>query len=103
MDGYRVEWLPPYMLTTPPLSNTPVLVWMSIMPAVRSAIFGGQGAGDQPHGIGQTGIEGLAEHRNAFRQDDAVQPVLQAVMLAAHMQLAETVLGHARHAAAPRN
>ena len=59
------------------------------------AIFGGQGAGDQPHGFRQARIERLAEHRNAFRQDDAVQAVLQAVMLAAHMQLAEAVLGHA--------
>ena len=44
----------------------------------------------------QARIEGLAEHRNAFGQDDAVEAVLQAVMLAADMQLAEGILRHAR-------
>ena len=44
----------------------------------------------------QPRIERLAEHRNAFRQDDAVDAVLQAVVLAADVQLAEGILRHAR-------
>jgi len=66
--------------------------------AGAQAIFGGQGAGNQPYRVGQARIQGLSEYGNAFRQNDAVQPVLQAVMFAAHMQLTEAVLGHARHA-----
>ena len=84
------------MLTSPPLSNTPLLVWMSMMPAVRRPYS----AGNAPvirRTVGQARIQRLAEHRNTLGQDDAVQPVLQAVVLAAHMQLAETVLRHARH------
>ena len=45
--------------------------------------------------FGQTRIERLAEHRNAFGQDDAVEAVLQAVVLAADVQLAEGILRHA--------
>ena len=60
------------------------------------AIFGRQRAGDQAHRFRQPRIQGLAEHRNAFGQDDAVEAVLQAVMLAADMQLAEGFLRHAR-------
>ena len=37
-------------------------------------------------------IEGLAEHVDAFGKDDPVQPVLQAVVLAADVQLPERVL-----------
>ena len=62
---------------------------------VLQAIFGGQGAVDQLDAFRQARIEGLAEHRNAFGQDDAVEAVLQAVMLAADMQLAEGILRHA--------
>ena len=60
------------------------------------AIFGRQRAINQPHRLRQPGIERLAESRNAFRQDDAVQPILQAVMLAPHMQLAKGILAGAR-------
>ena len=60
------------------------------------AVFGWQGAGDQLHRIGKSGIERLSKHRDAFWNDDAVQAVLQAVVLAAHMQLPEGVLRHAR-------
>ena len=56
------------------------------------AIFGRQGAGDQLHRFRQPRIEGLSEHGYAFGNDDAVQAVLQAIVLAADMQLAEGIL-----------
>src|SRR6185312_7633324 len=59
------------------------------------AIFRRQGAIDQAHGLREARIQGLAEDGNAFRQDDPVDAVLQAVMLAADMELAEGILGHA--------
>jgi hypothetical protein len=59
------------------------------------AVFRRQGTVDQPHGFRQARIERMAEHRNAFRQDDAVDAVLQAIMFAADMKLAEGILCHA--------
>ena len=41
-------------------------------------------------------IERLAEHADALGKDDAVQAVLQAVVLAADVQLSEGVLGDTR-------
>ena len=67
-----------------------------MMPAVRLPYSAGRAPVISRTDFGQPRIERLAEHRNAFRQDDAVEPVLQAVMLAADMQLAEGILGHAR-------
>ena len=65
-------------------------------PRGAQAVLGGQGPGDQRHLPRQPGAEGLAEHAEPFGQDHPVQPVLEAVVLPAHMQLAEAVLGHAR-------
>ena len=59
------------------------------------AVFGGQGAGDQLDAAGQAGADGLAEHAEALGQDDAVEAELQAVVLAADVQLAVRVLRHA--------
>ena len=60
------------------------------------AVLGRQGAGDQAEAVDQARTERLAEHRNSLRQDDAVQPVLDAVVVVAHVVLAEAVLHHAR-------
>ncbi len=59
------------------------------------AVLGGQRAGDQLQRADEARIEGLAEHRDAFGDDDAVEAVLQAVVLAAGLQLAERILRHA--------
>ncbi len=64
-------------------------------PGGAQAVLGRQGAGDQRHPIRQPGTQGLAEYRKALRQNDAVDPVLNAVVLAADMQLAIAVLRHA--------
>ena len=56
-------------------------------------VLGRHGAGDQAHAFHQPRAEGLAEHRNAFRQDDPVDAVLQVVVIVAHVELTETVLG----------
>jgi hypothetical protein len=37
-------------------------------------------------------VERLSEHRDALRQDDPVDPVLQAVVFAADMELSEGIL-----------
>ncbi len=60
------------------------------------SILGGQCTSDELQRADQTRIERLSEDRNAFRNDDAVEAVLQAVVLAAHMQLSERILRHAR-------
>ena len=67
-----------------------------MMPAVRLPYSAGSAPVIRRTDSARRGIQGLAEHRNAFGQDDAVEPVLQAVMLAANMQLAEAILRHAR-------
>ena len=54
-----------------------------------------QRTGDQRHAVGKAGLERLAEHRQPLRQFDAVEPVLHVGMLAAQVDLAETVLRHA--------
>ena len=67
-----------------------------MMPAVRLPYSAGRAPVIRRTDSRQPGIQGLAEHRNAFRQDDAVEAVLQAIMLAADVQLAEGILRHAR-------
>ncbi len=57
------------------------------------SILGGQCAIDERHRGNQPRIQRLAEDTDAFGQDDAVQPILQAVVLAAHVELAERILG----------
>ncbi len=52
------------------------------------AVFGRQRAVDQLDRFRQPGVQRLAEHADAFRQDDAVDAVLQVVVLAADMELA---------------
>ena len=65
-------------------------------PRGAQAVLGRQGPGDQRHLARKPGAEGLAEHAEPLGQDHPVQPVLEAVVLPAHVQLAETVLGHTR-------
>jgi hypothetical protein len=48
--------------------------------------------------IDQARAERLAEHREALGQDGAVDAILQAVMVVAHVELAEAVLHHAGQA-----
>ncbi len=78
----------------PPGISIPLLVVMSMMPARAQAIFRGSAPvirlnrGDEPR------VQGLAEDADAFRQDDAVEPILQAVVLAANVELAERILRH---------
>src|SRR5581483_244497 len=60
------------------------------------AVLRRQRASDEIQRLDQSGIERLAEDRDAFREDDSVQAVLQAVVLAADVHLAEGILGHTR-------
>jgi hypothetical protein len=90
-------WLPPYIETSPPLSNKPLLGLMSTMPPVIQAIFRRQRAGDEFDRRGEPRIERLAEHADAFGKRDAVEPVLQRVVLAADMELPVGILRHAGH------
>ena len=46
--------------------------------------------------LGKPRIERLAEDAEAFRQDDAVEAILQRIVLGADMQLAELILHDAR-------
>ena len=60
----------------------------------------GQGAGKQRNAAGKAGFERLPEDRKTLGQLHAVDPELHIGMLAAHMDLAETVLrdaGHLQH------
>jgi hypothetical protein len=60
------------------------------------AIFGGQGAGDERDGSpARRGSSVWPNTEMPSGNDDAVEAILQAVVLAAHMQLAEGILRHA--------
>ncbi len=65
-------------------------------PGGAQAILRRQGAGEQVDVGRQAGAEGLAEHRQALGEDHIVQPVLDVVVVAADVQLAERILGRAR-------
>ena len=65
---------------------------------LAEAVLGGQRAGDQRHLAGILGGQRIGEQRQPFGQLHAVQPVLQVAVVAAHVELAETVLRHARRA-----
>jgi hypothetical protein len=68
---------------------------MSMMPAVRSPYSAGNApviSVSEEISAGQR----LPEDADALGQDDAVEPVLQAVVLAAHVKLAEGILRHVR-------
>ena len=56
------------------------------------AVLGGEGAGDQRHLAREPWTERLSEDAEALRQDHAVEAELQAVVLAADMELAKAVL-----------
>ena len=58
------------------------------------AIFGGQCTGDERDRLDQARVERLPEHADALGQDQAVDTVLQAVVLAANVELAERILSH---------
>ena len=58
------------------------------------AILRRQCAGDQLQRGDQPRAERLPEHADTLGQDDAIQAVLQVVVIAAHVKLAEGVLGH---------
>ncbi len=62
------------------------------------AILRRQRAGEQRERIGEARRQDLAEERQPFRQLHAIEPVLQAAVIAAHMDLAEAVLHHAGRA-----
>ena len=62
------------------------------------AVLRRQGAGEQRKRVGEPGRQDLAEQGQPFRQLNAVEPVLQAAVVAAHMDLAEAVLHHAGRA-----
>jgi hypothetical protein len=55
-------------------------------------VFGGQRAGDELHRRREARIERLAEDADTFGDDDAVETVLQRIVLAADVELPETVL-----------
>ncbi len=55
-------------------------------------ILRGQGTGEQLQALDHVRIERLAEFADAFRQDDAVDAVLQIGMIAAHVDRAERIL-----------
>ena len=56
-----------------------------------------QGAGEQRNAAGEAGFERLPEDRKTLGQLHAIDPELHIGMLAAHMDLAETVLRDAGH------
>src|SRR5450631_1304441 len=56
-----------------------------------------QRAGDQAHGRDEARIQSLAEYADPFRQNDAIDPILQAVVLAADMKLTEGILRNLGH------
>ena len=58
-------------------------------------VLGWQSASDQRQAAGEAFRQCLTEHRQAFRQLHAVQPVLHVGMLAAQMDLAKAVLRRA--------
>src|SRR5580704_15026864 len=53
------------------------------------AVFGRQRAGDEAQRGDQPRAQGLAEDADALGQDDAVQAVLQVVVVGTHVQLTE--------------
>src|ERR1700692_198247 len=65
-------------------------------PRSAKTIFRGQRSGDQGERGNQARIKRLAEDADTLRQDDAVQAVLKAVVLTAHMELPKRVLGDIR-------
>ena len=60
------------------------------------SVFRRQRAGHQTDRGDEARIERLPEHGNSLGKDDAVDTVLQAVVLAAHVELSEGVLRHVR-------
>ena len=62
------------------------------------AVLGRQGAGEQRHLVGVARGQDVVEQRQACRQLHAVEPVLHVAVIAAHVDLAETVLHHAGRA-----
>ena len=62
------------------------------------AVLRRQRPGQQRHRVDRACHQELAEARQAVRQLHAVEPVLQVAVVAAHVDLAETVLHHARRA-----
>ena len=62
------------------------------------AVLGRQGAGEQRHLVGVARGQDVVEQRQALGQLHAVEPVLHVAVVAAHVDLAETVLHHAGRA-----
>ena len=69
-----------------------------MMPAVRKPYCAGSAPVISDIGFAQPRSQALAEQRQALGQLHAVEPVLQVAVVAAHMELAEAVLGDARRA-----
>src|ERR1700730_7872693 len=63
----------------------------------KKSILRRQGAGKERNTAGKAGFERLSEHRKPLRQLHAVDPELHIGMLAADMDLTETVLRDAGH------
>ena len=62
---------------------------MSMMPAVRSPNWAGQGAGQQADAVGETRTQHLPETGNAFGELDPVDAILKIGMIAAHVNLSK--------------
>ena len=58
-------------------------------------ILGGQRAGDEPESLRKTRAQLGTEARDAFRQQDVVDAILQVGMFAADMHLPERILRYA--------
>ena len=67
-----------------------------MMPAVRRPYSAGRAPVISSTLSGEARAQRLAEHAQALGQDDAVQAELQAVVLAADVDLAVGILGDAR-------
>jgi hypothetical protein len=63
----------------------------------NNPVFRRQRARDQFNRGGQPRIERLPEHADSFGQRDAVEPILQRVVLAADVELTIGILRHAGH------
>src|SRR5262249_38066068 len=64
------------------------------------AVFSREAPGDQLQGRDHPWRQGLAEEADAVREDDAIQPELQAIVIATNVQLSEGVLrriGYLQH------
>ena len=61
-------------------------------------VFRGQRPGDEPQALHEARIQFLAETRDAFRQHDVIDAVLQVRVFPAHMDLAQRIRRHARGA-----